>query len=264
MSELKVRDFVFGDGTPRICVPLIGRTEDEILNHANLIRSEINRLDAMYKDHPELRIAVIEWRTDFYERVGDLDKLSEMLTKIREIFSDRIILFTFRSEEQGGELRHDRVGGNLSPIMQTAIESGCVDILDIEVTRGNYKIARATTAAHASNVTVLMSYHDTRNTPHDEEIIEKLRDMEILGGDILKIAVTPKNEFDTRRLMDLNKRMVSESFKPIVLIAMGEKGVKSRFKCKETGSCLTFATVGQESAPGQMEAADLIALLKNQ
>ncbi|SNU08597.1 3-dehydroquinate dehydratase [Lachnospiraceae bacterium] len=264
MNELRVGDFTFGNGTPRICVPLIGRTEDEILNHANLIRSEINRLDAKYKDNPELKIAVIEWRADFYEQLGNTDKLLEILKKIREIFIDRLLLFTFRSEEQGGELRHDRVGGNLEPVMRAAIGSGLIDIVDIEVTCGNYKIARATTGAHSQGVKVLMSYHDTRHTPHDEDLIEKLRDMEILGGDILKIAVTPKNEFDTRRMMDLNKRMVSECFKPVVLISMGEKGVKSRFKCKETGACLTFATVGQESAPGQMEAADLIALLRNQ
>ena len=264
MSELKVRDFVFGDGTPRICVPLMGRTEEDILNHANLIRNEIDRLDAMYKNNPELRIAVIEWRSDFYEHLSDTKKLADMLKKLRDIFADRLLLFTFRSEEQGGELRNDRVGANLEPVMKTAIGSGCIDIVDIEVTCGNYKIVRATTAAHSEGVTVLMSYHDTRKTPHDEEVIDKLRNMEILGGDILKIAVTPKNEFDTRRIMDLNRRMVSESYKPIVLIAMGEKGVKSRFKCKETGSCLTFATVGQESAPGQLEAADLIALLKNQ
>ena len=114
------------------------------------------------------------------------------------------------------------------------------------------------------DVKVIMSYHDFQKTPHDEEIVNKLRDMDILGADILKIAVMPRNEFDTRRMMELNERMVSESFKPVVLISMGDIGMPSRFKCKETGACLTFGIVGDASAPGQIEVSDLIALLKNQ
>ena len=264
MGEIKIKDYVFGDGTPRICVPLIGRTEEEIKNHANLIRDEIDSLDTRYEDHPDLKVAVIEWRADFFEPLADLEKTKGILEMLRDYFPDKLILFTFRSEEQGGELRHDRVGSNLEPIMSFVIKSGLIDMVDIEFTHGNYKIARATTGAHMVGVTVIMSYHNFDHTPHDEEIIEKLRDMEILGGDILKIAVMPKNEFDTRRVMDLNKRAISESYKPIAMIAMGEKGMASRFKCKETGCCLTFATVGQESAPGQMDLSDLVALLRNQ
>jgi 3-dehydroquinate dehydratase-1 len=137
-------------------------------------------------------------------------------------------------------------------------------MLDVEVTCGNYKIVRATTGAHEMGIKVIMSYHDFQRTPHDEEIESKLRDMDILGGDILKVAVMPRNEFDVRRLMELNHRLVSESYKPVTLIAMSDIGLPSRFKCKETGSCLTFGTVGTESAPGQIEVGDLIALLKNQ
>ncbi|MBO4864721.1 MAG: type I 3-dehydroquinate dehydratase [Eubacterium sp.] len=264
MGEVVVKNFTFGDGTPRICVPLIGRTEDEIRSHANLIRDELDSLDTRYENFPELKVAVIEWRADFFEPLADLDRTKRVLEMLREYFPDRLILFTFRSEEQGGELRHDRVGSNLEPIMSFVIRSGLIDMVDIECTHGNYKIARATTGAHQMGVTVIMSYHDFEKTPHDDEMIEKIRDMEILGGDILKIAVMPSNEFDTRRMMDINKRMVSESYKPIAIIAMGEKGTASRFKCKETGCCMTFATVGQESAPGQMELLDLVALLRNQ
>ncbi|MCR5543630.1 MAG: type I 3-dehydroquinate dehydratase [Eubacterium sp.] len=264
MNELTVGGFTFGDGTPRICVPLIGRTEEEILKHADLIRKEIDRLDGVYSDTPELKVAVIEWRADYFDNLADLENLQMLLNNLRMIFSDRLLLFTFRSEEQGGELRHDRVGSNLEPIMKTVITSGAIDLLDVEVTYGNYKIVRATTRAHEAGIKVVMSYHDFNKTPHDSELEDKLRDMEILGGDILKIAVMPKNEFDVRRVMELNRRMVDESFKPIVLISMGDIGMASRFKCRETGACLTFGMMGEESATGQIEASDLMALLKNQ
>ena len=259
-----IRDFTFGDGTPRIIVPLIGRNEDEIFSHAQVIRTEIDRLDERYSDRPELKVAVIEWRADFFYEILNLEKLADVLKKLRDIFSDRLLLFTFRTEEQGGELRPDRARMRLPDIMKTVITSGNVDLLDVEAAQGNYRIARATTAAHEAGLKVVLSYHDFYKTPHDTEIMEKLRAMEILGGDILKIAVMPKNEFDTRRIMELNTRMNKECFRPVVLIAMGELGVISRIKGKETGSCLTFASIGQESAPGQIEADDLIALLKNQ
>ena len=128
MTELTVKGFTFGNGTPRICVPLIGRTDEEILKHANVIREEIDRLDEKYSDNPELRVAVIEWRTDYYEKLADLEALTNILRQIRELFSDRILLFTFRSEEQGGEFRHDRVGSNLEPVIKTAITSQLIDI----------------------------------------------------------------------------------------------------------------------------------------
>ena len=264
MNSLTVGKFTFGDGTPRIFVPLFGRNEGEIFECADAVRKEIDRLDEKYKDYPELSITAIEWRADYFDDVADLDKLRNVLTRLRETFSDRLILFTFRSEEQGGELRHDMVGRNLEPIMKEAIISGCVDMVDVEVTCGNYKVARATSGAHKMGVKVIMSFHDFDKTPHDTELIEKIQDMEILGGDILKIAVMPKNEFDVRRVMELNKRLVEESFKPIVLIAMGAQGMISRVKGRESGACLTFCSIGQGSAPGQIEAEDLIEMLKHQ
>ena len=264
MEKISVGKYTFGDGNPRIFVPVIGRTEDEIYQAANAINEEIKRLDEVYSDYPELSVSAIEWRADYFDDVADLDRLSNVLTRLREIFPDRLLLFTFRSEEQGGELRHDMVCRNLEPIMKTVIISNCVDLLDVELTCGNYKVVRATTKAHEMGLKVIMSYHDFDRTPHDSEIIQKLQDMETLGADILKIAVMPRNEFDVRRMMELNKRMSEESFKPITIISMGEKGMMSRFKGREYGSCLTFCSIGQESAPGQIEAADLIELMKHQ
>lgn len=264
MNEVKVGACSFGDGSPRVCIPLMGRTREDILEQSKLIVDECHRLDKLYKDYPELRVSVIEWRADYYDDLADSEKLWDILNTLRLLFSDRLLLFTFRSEEEGGELRHDRVGAHLDSVYEKVIESGLVDLIDVEVMRGNYKVVRAATLAHEAGIKVIMSYHNFQKTPHDADIVEILRDMDILGGDILKIAVMPKNEFDVRRLMELQERVVDESFKPVVLISMGETGVISRIKGKETGACMTFASVGEESAPGQIEVADLLALLKNQ
>ena len=264
MSEVSIGKYVFGNGNPKICIPVMGHTKNEILRHAREVMDECERLDEQYADYPELSVAVIEWRADFFDDLGDSEALLDTLSALREMFSDRLLLFTFRTEEEGGELRHDRIGSHLGSLYEEVAKSGLIDLLDIEVSRGNYIVARATKIAHDNGVNVIMSYHNFQKTPHDLELETKLRNMEILGADILKIAVMPKNEFDTRRVMDLNKSMAEKCFKPVVIISMGAIGMPSRFKGHETTACLTFASVSGGSAPGQLEVADLVALLKNQ
>ena len=153
----------------------------------------------------------------------------------------------------------------MEDIMRNVVSSGMVDMVDVEAVVGNYNIARATTRLHEGGVKVVLSYHDFEDTPHDVEIEEKLRQMDILGGDILKMAMMPKNQFDTRRIMEMNQRMVIERTKPVALIAMGPHGIPSRTHGKESGAALTFATIaGACSAPGQIEAKDLIAIMAKQ
>ena len=261
-KTVKIKDFVFGDGTPRICVPIIGRTGREIFDVAGKIRKEIDRLDEKYKNYPELRVAVLEWRADYYTNITEAENVFNILRKLKELFNDRIVLFSFRSEEQGGELRHDRAHLRIGDVMRNVISSGFVDMIDVEAVAGNYNIARATMRAHEAGMKVVLSYHDFEKTPHDSEIEEKLRQMEVLGGDILKIAAMPNSKFDVQRMMELNQKMVVERAKPVVLISMGSLGTISRVKGKETGACLTFATLGEKSAPGQLDADYLMTLMK--
>ena len=260
-KKITIKDFTFGDGTPRICVPLMGTSGEEIFTVAKALRESIHELDEKFKDHPEVKTAVIEWRADYYTNILQSDSVFNILCNLRKLFEDRILLFTFRSEEQGGMIRNDRAHLRMGDIMRNVISSGMVDMVDVEFVVGNYNVARATTAAHDHGIAVVMSYHDFEKTPHDSEIEEKLRQMEVLGGDILKFAAMPKNDFDVRRLMELNQKMVVERAKPVALISMGELGSRSRYMCKETGACLTFTSVGKESAPGQLKASDLMRRL---
>lgn len=261
-KSITVNGYTFGNGHPIICVPIFGSSGAEILASATAARHEIDRLDEKYADTPEYRVAVIEWRADYYTNVAEPENVFNILRQLRGLFRDRVVLFTFRSEEQGGELRHDRVQMRMSDIMQNVISSRLVDMVDVEATAGNYNIARATTKAHESGIAVVTSYHDFHKTPHDTEIEEKLRQMEVLGGDILKIAVMPRNDFDVRRIMELNQRVIIERRKPVALISMGEMGRESRIRCQETGSCLTFASIGRGSAPGQISADELISAMR--
>ena len=50
MSRLNVnvKNCIFRDNDPKICVPLVGRTEDELFSHAEAILAEAERLEATY------------------------------------------------------------------------------------------------------------------------------------------------------------------------------------------------------------------------
>lgn len=267
MSRLKVtvENCIFGDGEPKICVPLVGRSEDELFKHAELILSEAERLEAEY---PGRRLDVIEFRADYYEDVADRDKLVSLMNRLKDIFSGRLLLFTYRSEEEGGELRHDRAENMLDDIWEWVINGRLADMLDIELKSGNYRVARTAAKAHAAGMTVIMSNHNFEKTPHDEEILDMLRQMEILGADILKIAATPVVVFDVQRLMDLTKNITTGITggdyleHPVITISMGREGAVSRTSGRETGSAMTFAMVGSGSAPGQLSLEDIFRSLE--
>ena len=263
-TKVTVNNCIFSDGDPKICVPLVGRTEDELFEHAEVILEEAERLE---KEYPSRRLDVIEFRADYYDDVADREKLTSLLTRLRVIFPGRQILFTYRSEEEGGELRHDRAENMLDEIWEWVISGKLADMLDIELKSGNYRVARTAAKAHEAGMFVIMSNHNFEKTPHDDEILEMFREMEILGADILKIAATPKVKFDVQRLMDLTKDVTSGKIgadyleHPVITISMGKEGAISRTSGRETGSAMTFAMVGSASAPGQLSLEEMFKAL---
>ena len=57
MRPLTIKHTTFGEGTPKICIPIIGRREEDILEAAETITT--------------LPADVVEWRADHYEAVAE-------------------------------------------------------------------------------------------------------------------------------------------------------------------------------------------------
>ena len=83
-----VKNVKIGEGNTKIFIPIVGETQDEIVNEAKNIKS--------------LSPDVVEWRVDFYENVESIDYVLETLTKLRKILNNIPILFTFRTIREGG------------------------------------------------------------------------------------------------------------------------------------------------------------------
>lgn len=246
MNTVKVRNIEIGAGIPKICVPIVGVTREEILAAAENIKST--------------KADVVEWRVDWYEDIFDFTKTEATMQALREVLGEMPILFTFRTSKEGGEKAIETEA--YVELNQNAAKTGLVDLVDVEAFTGDDVVKAVVETAHENGVKVIASNHDFHKTPAKEEIVSRLRKMQELGADIPKIAVMPQNKKDVLTLLAATEEMVSEyADRPIITMSMSGTGVISRLCGEVFGSALTFGAVGKVSAPGQMEIEDLTTVL---
>ena len=246
MNTVKVRNIEIGAGIPKICVPIVGVTREEILAAAENIKST--------------KADVVEWRVDWYENIFDFTKTEATMQALREVLGEMPILFTFRTSKEGGEKAIETEA--YVELNQNAAKTGLVDLVDVEAFTGDDVVKAVVEIAHENGVKVIASNHDFHKTPAKEEIVSRLRKMQDLGADIPKIAVMPQNKKDVLTLLAATEEMVSEyADRPIITMSMSGTGVISRLCGEVFGSALTFGAVGKVSAPGQMRIEDLTTVL---
>ena len=180
MNTVKVRNIEIGAGIPKICVPIVGVTREEILAAAETIKST--------------KADVVEWRVDWYEDIFDFAKTEETMKALREVLGETPILFTFRTSKEGGEKSIETE--TYVELNQNAAKTGLVDLVDVEAFTGDDAVKAVVETAHANGVKVIASNHDFHKTPAKDEIVSRLRKMQELGADIPKIAVMPQNKKD--------------------------------------------------------------------
>lgn len=246
-----IKDVKIGEGLPKICVPMVGTTIEELIEEVNYLKN--------------LDFDVVEWRVDFYQDVTDIDKVKKALQTIREILELKPIIFTFRSKKEGGE--RDVSTEFYLKLNKSIAETKLVEVIDVELFNDVIDVKKLVRLAHANGVAVIMSNHDFQKTPPKGEIIYRLRKMAELGADIPKIAVMPTCTEDVITLLDAT-RIMKEKYAecPIITMSMAGKGLISRLSGELFGSALTFGTAKKVSAPGQISVADLrktIELLHN-
>lgn len=245
-QTVQIRNLVIGEGMPKICVPLVGKTEEEILRAAERATAEV----------PDL----LEWRVDWYEKCSDPKAVSELLMKLRQEIGTLPLLFTFRTRQEGGESEisaEDYIELNLR-----AIGTGMIDLVDVELYRGEAAAETIVAEAHDQDVAVIMSNHDFEQTPDQEEIVARLRRMQELGADIPKIAVMPRQHSDVLTLLNATDEMHRRfGGTPVITMSMGAMGAISRLGGETFGSAVTFAAVGQASAPGQIGITEMRRML---
>lgn len=253
IKTFQIKNKIIGFDIPKICVPIVETTKEDILEQAHII-ANASKTKA---------IDIVEFRADFYEDLGDAERLEELLKELLLIFTDLILLFTIRSENEGG----NKIGNiDINRINEYVIENKLSDMVDLELYSGAEDVERLTELASKKGVKIIISNHDFESTPDVSEMIKRLRFMQDIGADVAKLAVMPKDKIQVLSLLAATTAM-NEKYAdiPIVTIAMESLGAISRISGQIFGSAITFAALDRSSAPGQMsvdsvkQAMDIIS-----
>ena len=237
MSGITIRGCCISADHPRVILPIIAPTEEGILREAARLAP--------------LRADCVEWRADWFPAALDPAALHRVLTGLRDVLSEKLLLVTFRTKAEGGQAA-------LTPEQYAAFcaevcASGCADLLDIEFFPNKDALPALIAQAHQAGMAVVCSSHDFEKTPPRAEMAARLTAMQQAGADLPKLAVMPRTRRDVLELM-LATAEVAEHCPdtPLITMSMGELGAVTRLCGKAFGSAMTFANPGQPSAPGQV------------
>ncbi|GEM01599.1 3-dehydroquinate dehydratase [Halolactibacillus halophilus] len=238
---MKIKNVSFDTKSrPNVCVAIVATTEAMF----NQRWQETRRAD----------IDVIEWRADYYTGDG-ATPLSWLKAESRPV------IYTIRTKEEGGEWPYQK--DQYMARYKQAIDSGAVDVIDLEWARDGEAKTILKSYAKEHGVKVITSYHDFNATPDFKAGMKLLQALSEDGGDIVKLAVMPESKQDVLTLLSLTLEVKKVISQPVITMSMGQEGVISRLLGEWSGSVLTFGSVSQASAPGQVTVTDLTHTLKD-
>jgi 3-dehydroquinate dehydratase I len=246
MTKITVKGLDIGIGAPKIIVPIVGKTEQELVNEAEFLT--------------QIDFDMVEWRADHFQYVDDIEKVKQTANKLHSIIGNKPILFTFRTANEGGV--YPASVEFYIDLNKQMIKSGLIDLVDIEVFTGDKYVEEIVELAHQNKVFVIASNHDFEKTPPKDEIVARLRKMQDLGVDIPKIAVMPRSREDVITLLAATAEMKDKyARKPLITMSMAGQGAISRIAGGTFGSDLTFGAAKKASAPGQLDVKELRHIL---
>ena len=268
-----LRGVEIGAGRPKIIVPIVGKTEQEILDKAaelvqakpDVVEWRVDYFQGGHKDTAFLLIdkhfAIFYEYLDYFQGVGDVQRVVDTARELNEALGEIPILFTFRTKREGGE---KEIGmEDYTALNRAVAQSSYVDAVDVEIFSGDEVVRKNIAAIHDAGAAVVGSSHEFHRTPEHAELIYRLRKMQNMGADILKVAVMPQNKADVLTLLSATEEMYRlYAQRPLLTMSMASDGVISRLCGEVFGSAATFGMVGQGSAPGQIPADQLEQVLE--
>lgn len=233
-------------GQPMVCTPLIGQTKEDLFHEVEVLA--------------EKKPDVIEWRADFFTHLHDEEQVVGTLKGMKDKAKGIPLLFTIRSEKEGGEkvlLSEDQKVSLLVSLCDTQL----VDAIDYELMHDVKHMRQVSQAAKKNGIPLIVSYHDFHSTPEVDRLVQIFVDAESVGADIAKVAVMPHSYEDALKLLSATSHARTQLTVPLISMAMGEYGAFTRMIGGLFGSVMTFAVGKESSAPGQVAIQDLNTVL---
>ena len=228
-GNLKIR-------SPSVCASIIGK-------NLGTMRNDLKEAIKSGADIVELRL-------------DKLENISEW-TSLLEFDVPKIV--TVRLEKEGGffEGREKK----RIEIFEEAVDRG-VECIDISLSTGKKERDQIMKKARKSNTSVILSHHNFEEVPSYKILKKKAEEMEKEGADFAKLigfAKTPEDSVNILRFLILAEK---ETEIPIISFAMGEKGKFTRIAAPILGSPITYGSVGEKAAPGQMKIDEVLSIIK--
>ena len=196
------------------------------------------------KEAKEKGADLVELRVDQFSRT-EVGYVLELIRFAKSIGLGTIL--TVRKPEEGGR----EVKNRREIFEKVGPES---DYVDLELSSRDL-IVPVREAVSEGGGKLILSFHDFERTPPSWVIREVIREGIRYGG-IPKVAVTARSYEDVARLLCTASKERGEK----ILIAMGDLGKVSRVAGFVFGSVITYASLGEALAPGQLPLEEVVKL----
>ena len=90
MKNVIIKQTILGRGMPKICAPLVEKDYESLIHQA-----------ASFTEQP---VDIAEWRADWFDSILEPDTLDQVLPGLESALKDIPLLFTFRTQREGGHL----------------------------------------------------------------------------------------------------------------------------------------------------------------
>jgi 3-dehydroquinate dehydratase-1 len=241
----------------KICVPIPIKS------------ASISENNILIKNVMDLNPNLVEFRLDYLDDVQDITKdfVSHLVNRIKHKIP---VICTFRDYSEGGKINldtRDRV-----KLMKTIIEAQPTYI-DLEMNIENQNLSDLIQLSSQNKTNIIYSHHNFEKTPSFKEMSEffdtflnRLKnqiqiDTKTLEKSIFKLVFMAKAFEDNLIPLKLCKIKSSKELR-LISFCMGELGFFSRIFCNFSGSFLTYSSMQEKTAPGQININTLREILQ--
>lgn len=189
---------------------------------------------------------IVEVRIDLFDSIGT-DSILRFLKRIKYTCSLPLIGTIRRPEDGGRKTMRENTRLEIFKAIIPLVD--CVDSeIDSPITEEVISLAKR------KKKKLIISYHNFKETPSNQQLVRLIRRGMARGGDIIKLAVMSGGRDDTIRLLKLTHQYRDYH---LITISMGKAGQITRLIAPFFGSLLTYGYVDSPIAPGQLSVEEL-------
>ncbi len=193
---------------------------------------------------------LIEWRADYLPK----EDILRVAPAVFEKLVGREIIFTLRTSREGGLL--DISDADYISLIKEVASLYQPEFIDFE-----YYSHKEVFEEMMEFPNLVLSYHNFQETP--ENYMEIMSELTSFSPAVVKMAVMPKTEQDVLDVMNYTRGFKTLNMEQsYATMSMGNLGKLSRLAGVLTGSCWSFASLDEASAPGQISLTNMKKFLE--